>query len=160
MVLIPDSSPLIALATCDALYLLDLIYEEVKIPLEVYKEVTQENKKYSLELEEYLKDKIVILNDNYGVILDFSLEIGEIKSMMLYNKLHADYLLIDDKRARKIAELNNIKTIGTLGVLYEAKEKKTIDFIRPFIIELYNSDIYISKSVCNYVLKLAGEELI
>ena len=67
-------------------------------------------------------------------------------------------LYIDDKRARKIAQLNGIKTIGSLGVLLEAKMKRVVPELRPLLQVLYNSDVFITKELCDYVLELVSEE--
>ena len=45
-------------------------------------------------------------------------------------------LLIDDKKGRKIAKLNDIKIIGSLGVLILAKSKNLIHEIRPLMTRL------------------------
>ncbi len=39
--------------------------------------------------------------------LSFLLDYGESESIILYNELQADFLLIDDKKARNIAELRH-----------------------------------------------------
>ena len=50
-------------------------------------------------------------------ILEGLLGSGEMEAMALYKKLNADWLLIDDEKARKTARFNKIKVIGSLGVL-------------------------------------------
>jgi hypothetical protein len=103
--------------------------------------------------------KIPVNRENI-TLTDYSLGAGEIDSMILYKKLNADLLLIDDKRARKIADFNGINTIGSLGVLYEAKLNHHIDEIRPLLLKIYHSQIYISKKLCNLLLSRVGEEMI
>ncbi len=158
MLLIADSSSLITLSVAESLHLLELLYGEVKVPLSVYNEVTSENKPESAVLHEYLKDRTIKVSSDEIVIKDFSLGAGEIEAMILYKRLKADLLLIDDKRARKIAGLNDIKTIGSLGVLLEAKERKMIHEIRPALLKIYKSDIYLSAELYNYVLIKSGEK--
>lgn len=160
MILIADSSALIALSICDSLDLLDLLYGDVRVPQSVFDEVTAGNKVSFEKLYDYLKDKKIPVSRNDVALTDYSLGTGEIDSMILYKKLNADLLLIDDKRARKIADFNGINTIGSLGVLYEAKISNHIDEIRPALLKIFNSQIYISKSLCNFLLSSAGEEMI
>jgi len=105
-----------------------------------------------------LKDRTIEVSSEEIVITDYSLGTGEVEAMILYKRLKADLLLIDDKRARKIAGLNDIKTIGSLGVLLEAKERKMINEIRPVLLKIYKSEIYISDELYNYVLIKAGEK--
>ena len=160
MLLIADSSSLIALSAADSLHLLDLLYGDVKVPFSVFKEVTTPDKPESEVLHKYLINRIVNVSPEEIIIADYTLGQGEVEAMVLYKRLKADLLLIDDKRARKIAGLNDINTIGSLGVLLEAKEKKIIHEIRPAIIKIYNSDIYVSSELCNYILIKSGEKLL
>ncbi len=77
--------------------------------------------------------------------------------MVLYKKLQADYLLIDEKLGRRITKLNNIKVIGSLGVLIEAKKKGIIPPIKPQIEFLRASTIYFSATLLDHTLKIANE---
>ncbi|MCI5131444.1 MAG: DUF3368 domain-containing protein, partial [Candidatus Electrothrix sp. EH2] len=54
MILVADSSALIALAICDGLKLLEPLYGEVAVPEAVYNEVTASDKPESETLREYL----------------------------------------------------------------------------------------------------------
>ena len=82
---------------------------------------------------------------------------GEIEAMALYKQLSADALLIDDHRARVIAEHNQINCIGALGLLLIAKQKGKINGIAPYIQKLRKSSIYYGNALLDRVLKLAGE---
>jgi predicted nucleic acid-binding protein len=82
---------------------------------------------------------------------------GEIEAMALYKELSADVLLIDDHRARAIAEYNQINCIGALGFLLIAKKDGKINDIKPYIQKLQQSSMYYGDELLNKVLKLAGE---
>lgn len=45
------------------------------------------------------------------VYLDAFADAGETQAMLLFKELAADYLLIDDKRGRKVAKINQIQTV-------------------------------------------------
>lgn len=77
--------------------------------------------------------------------------------MLLYKQLNADKLLIDDRRGRKIAKINKIQTIGSLGVLLAAKNKGLLAAVLPSLLKLNKSSIFISPDVIQTVLDLAGE---
>lgn len=79
------------------------------------------------------------------------------KPMALYKKIGGDWLLVDDEKARKAARLNNIKIIGSLGVLLIAKEIKLIQYIRPYINKIQESNIYYSEKILKEVFELANE---
>ena len=71
--------------------------------------------------------------------------------------MSADKLLIDDRRGRKVAKINQISTIGSLGVLLAAKEKGLVVEVTPLLRLLEKSDIYLSPVLMITVLELAGE---
>ena len=146
MILVADSSALIALAVCDSLNLLDLLFTEVKVPRAVFVEVSKKSKKEADLLAHYLEDKIIDVEiDRNYIIKEGTIEIGELEAMTLYKQLAANWLLIDDRRARKIAELNQIKIIGSLGVLLLGKKKGYLTTIKSKIDILKKSDIFFSE---------------
>lgn len=79
--------------------------------------------------------------------------------MLLYRQLQASYLLIDDRRGRRMARINNIKVIGSLGVLLNAKQAGLIKAVKPYMQRLSASDLYLSDALISAVLELAGEHL-
>jgi len=76
---------------------------------------------------------------------------------MLYLQLSADKLLIDDKRGRRVAKVNRMNIIGSLGVLLGAKRANHIEAIAPYISELASSDVYLSTDLLAMVMEIAGE---
>jgi predicted nucleic acid-binding protein len=77
--------------------------------------------------------------------------------MLLYKQMSADWLLIDDKRGRKIAAVNHINTIGSLGVLLSAKKRGLISAVKPKIDQIADSNVYIGQTLRQIVLDIAGE---
>jgi predicted nucleic acid-binding protein len=156
MIIIADSSALVGLATCEALFLLDKLFDTVQVPKAVYEECTVEGKSVADILEMYLKDKVIeITIENIG--LPESLGKGETQAIHLYKQQVADYLLIDDNRARKIAKQNNCKVIGSLGILLLAKQKSLIPLITPYLEILANSFLFLNENLIEQVKKMAGE---
>lgn len=94
MIVIADASPLVALVNCDCLDVLDKLFGEIKVSDTVYEEVTVKNRLGSDQLKKYLQGKVVNAELASLVIEGSSLDRGELNSMVLYKKLHADYLLI------------------------------------------------------------------
>ncbi len=92
------------------------------------------------------------------IYLDGYVDAGETEAMKLYKTLSADKLLIDDKRGRKIAKLNNISIIGSLGVLIHAKQLGLIREVKPRIDKITNSAIYLNASLIEHVLEISGEQ--
>lgn len=91
------------------------------------------------------------------VYLDAYADVGETAAMLLYKELDADYLLIDDKRGRKVATINQIKTIGSLSVLLQAKRAGLVASIAPLLVQIDASPVFISPNLLETVLALAGE---
>jgi predicted nucleic acid-binding protein len=158
LILIADSSALISLAICDSLNLLELLFKEVKVPRAVYIEVSKKSKKEADKLSDYLINKIVdIVNNSDFIIKEGTIEVGELEAMILYKQLKANWLLVDDRRARKIAELNQINIIGSLGILLLSKKVGYIPNIKSRIDMLKNSDIFFSDELLQNTMALAGE---
>lgn len=157
MLIVADSSALIALAACDGLELLLKVYDEIKIPEAVFSETVAPEKPYSEILGNFLADKVVHVDATRWVLTAGGLGHGEIEAMALYKQLNANALLIDDHRARVIAEHNQINCIGALGFLLLAKQGGITQSVKPFVQKLRQSSIYYSDDLLEKVMKLAGE---
>ena len=152
--IIGDSSALVALATMDRLDLLEKIFDTIYVPQAVYDEVTISYKPQSIKLQEFLTDKVV------KVELDISkmgLGQGELEAIALYKDKKADFLLIDDRRAKSFAKLNGLNVIGSLGVMILAKDGGYIDSIREDLEKLKVSSLFISSNLIDRILHEVGE---
>lgn len=94
MILVADSSALIALATCKSLNLLEDIFGHVLVPEAVFAEVTSQVKPQSERLHSYLKDKVRAVDMQRFIYLDAYADAGETQAMLLYKEVAADYLLM------------------------------------------------------------------
>ncbi len=74
--------------------------------------------------------------------------------------MKADFLLIDDRRAKNFAKMNDVNVIGSLGVMVLAKELGKVEKIRTDLEKLLKSNIFVSKSLINRILKQVGEDKI
>ncbi len=147
MLVIADSSALIALATCDGLNVILQVYEDIKVPEAVYAEIVAPEKPQSDALGVFLSNRVVKVDTTRWVLAAGGLGRGEIEAMALYKELAADALLIDDHRARIIAEHNQINCIGALGLLLVAKQNGIISEVAPYIQKLRQSP-YITGMLC------------
>ena len=155
MILIADSSALIALSIVNKIDVLEKLFDQVFVPKAVFEEISVNNKDESKQLYYYCKNRVVEIVS----MIDFNVSLGkgESEAMVLYKEQNADLLLCDDKKAKKFARNFGINIIGSLGVLLKAKEKKLIPQIAPLITTLQNSKIFIDENTCNTVLKIANE---
>lgn len=158
MIIVCDASPLIALATCNALELLDSMFGQVYVSKQVFDEVTKQDKPFSQQLFDYLDNNAI----DMPILAEFAelpLDKGELSAFSLYKKLNADYLLIDEKLGRKFAKNLGFKITGSLGILLLAKQQGLIPAIRPYVEKLNQSPIHLSQQLIDTALKLAQETL-
>ncbi|MFA7243259.1 MAG: DUF3368 domain-containing protein [Sulfuricellaceae bacterium] len=126
-------------------------------PEAVFSEVTAPDKPQSACLRSYLCGKVRAVDMQHFVYLDAFADVGETQAMLLYKEVAADYLLIDDRRGRKVAKINRIRTIGSLGVLLQAKRAGLISSVAPLLERIAASSIFMSESLMRTILELAGE---
>lgn len=157
MILVADASALIALAVCDSLPLLDALFGGVCVPQAVYREVATADKPQSARLRSYLQGKVRAVDMRKYVYLDAFADAGETEAMLLYKEIAADFLLIDDKRGRKVAKINHIKTVGSLGVLLQAKRAGLIPRVATLIEQIAASPVFMGERLIQTVLELAAE---
>lgn len=156
MIVVADSSPLIALATCDSLELLVKIFDQVYVTPEVFAEVTQSSKPFAEVLSDFLQDKQHAITQKY-INQNNNLDAGELSAIALYQQLNANFLLIDERAGRQFATELNITIVGSLGILVMAKQQGLIVSIKPMIDKLANSPIFFSPTLLEQVLKLVNE---
>ena len=158
MIIICDSSPLITLSIIDKLDLLDSLFNEVVIPVSVFNEVNILGKSEAQQIAKWAQGKITkTTNKQLMQSFNLLLDAGEAEAMSLYFEKNADFLLIDEKKGRKIALYNEINIIGSLGILLIAKQKGLIISIKPLLERLQQSYIRISDELYLKTLNLAGE---
>lgn len=153
---ISDSGPIFSLAILGKLLLLDKIFDEIHIPTAVWVEISKDKSTpYYEQIEVYFRDKIREISGTNQLM--FVMDYGESESVILYNEMDADYLLIDDKKARNIAESFGINCIGTIGVLSIAKDRGLIIELRPLFEKLIQNKRYYSKKLLNAILERFNE---
>ena len=158
MLVVSDASPIIALAVCNKLDLLDKLFDRVCIPQAVFNELVIPDKPNARVVLDWARDKVVsVKNPSVITALSMNLDAGESEALALYWESKADFLLIDEKRGRIIALRNGIKTIGTVGILLSSKQKGLIKSVRPLLELLVNNGFRISDILYQQILERAGE---
>lgn len=156
-VVISDSGPIFSLAVINKLEILDKLFDEIYIPKAVWEELTKDpTKDHHQRIAEFFQTKrkeISSVNE-----LTFVMDYGESEAVILYRELNADYLLVDDKKAREIAENFGIHCIGTIGILSIALEKGLISELRTLFQAFLNNKRFYSLTLLNSILKRYNEE--
>ena len=157
-ILIADTSPLISLIVTNKLPLLFKLYNEIYLPKAVWDEL---NNHIEISIFKDEMSSLSPLVKEVEVNMVFSaIDKGEIEAITLYQMMNADLLLIDDKKAREVAESININCIGTLAILIKAKRVNLIPSLREIFLELLIKKRYYKIEVLNQILLIEKEELI
>ena len=153
------SGPIFSLALIEKLNILEALFDKIRIPQAVWDEITFDSTKPDYQdISSFFKNKIQSIKGFNELII--IMDSGESESVMLYKEMQADFLLIDDKKARDIAENLGVNCIGVVGLLAAAKERKLIEKLKPlFEIFLLNNRFY-SPELLNAILMKAGEDKI
>ncbi|MFO7824472.1 MAG: DUF3368 domain-containing protein [Cyclobacterium sp.] len=148
---IADASPIFSLAVINRIGLLNKLFDDIKIPRAVWEEITrQKHETFHTDIVDFFKNKVVDIKGFNE--LTFMMDYGESEAVILYKELKANFLLIDDKKARRIAENFGMNCIGTLGLLLISKEKGLIDELRPIFLEFLKNKRFYSINLLNRLL--------
>jgi len=159
MKIVADSSPLIAFAILNQLNLLSRIFSEIFIPQTVYDEVSKWSKPHSQKLKKFSKNKVQTIQNQIAVqLLRKDVDLGEAEAIVLALESNIENILIDDTKARKIAQAQGLLPIGSIGVLLQAKKSGLIEIVKPSLDKLIANRIRIRKTLYNKALDLAGEK--
>jgi predicted nucleic acid-binding protein len=85
-------------------------------------------------------------------------DLGEAEAITLARELRADWLLMDERKGRKLASQEGIPVIGLLGVVLLAKRNQLIPSARVFLQRLDNeAGMYLADELKESALKTVGE---
>jgi uncharacterized protein len=153
MLVVSDTSPLTGLIQTRHADLLPTLFETVVIPPSVRDELMR----FHQALPSYLHVEAV-QDRRAAESLSCTLDVGEAEAIVLAEEMHADYLLIDEKRGRSVAEARGLRVIGALGVLLLGKKARLIPSVAAVIGELeLQSGFFVSDEVKQVILRAAGE---
>jgi predicted nucleic acid-binding protein len=160
VIVVSDTSPLIALSSVNRLDLLQLMFDMVIIPVAVREEVMSPISKTTGELPSFIR--VDPVDAKFPVrFLKMNLHAGESEAIALALEQGIPGILLDDKHARVIAADLGLKVIGTLGLLLLAKRKGFLTEVRPIITQIIERvNFRIAPSVLNRALSLIDEPLL
>lgn len=146
MIVVSNSSPLIALARIGRLSLLASLYERILIPNEVQQEVTIAGRGLPGADEVRSARWIEVVPRSLPSEISLAtacqdLGAGERGAILLAKNLSADLILLDESKARRIAGKAGLAMIGCLGVLEAALRKGLVSDLRQAYIDLLQHGI-------------------
>ena len=156
MKVIVNATPIIALSGINQLDLLNKLFDEVIIPYAVYEEVVIKGAKktgaINLQNANWIKIERVTSPKTINPLL-LGLDQGELEVIQLGLLINPDYVIIDEKLGRKIAQAMGLSVKGTLGILLAGfyagylSKQETLDLSQ----QLVNHGIRLSAYVLNLI---------
>ena len=89
--------------------------------------------------------------------LQAQLDCGESEAIVLAKEMNAELLVLDEKKARRIAKLNGITVIGTIGVLQNAKDMGILNSMKACLDGMIQSGIWLDEKLYRFVLEQNNE---
>ena len=148
-IVISDTSTLILFHKIDEFSLLEKVYGELVTTPEIAEE-------FGEKLPDWIKIQQVT-DKKYQRFLETQVDYGEASAIALASDLDDVMLLLDDLKARKLAERLNFRITGALGVIHKAKQMSIIPKIKPLIDKLLITNFRISNNIIDEILKLNNE---
>lgn len=152
MVVVSNSSPLIALARIQRLDLLPSIFESILIPPAVAREIAPSISVLPIWLRMRAPNAMPPAS-----LLRRRLGDGEREALALAIERKADWIILDDLPARRSAAATGLNVIGTLGTLVTAKRAGLLKSIRPELDALLRTSFFLSPQLYDELLQAAGE---
>ena len=147
--IISDTSCLIILTNIGELELLHKVYGQIVTTLDIATE-------YGEILPEWVE--IATVKDKYRQqLLEMQIDRGESSAIALALETPDSTIILDDYKARKIAEQLGIIFTGTIGVIIKAKLNGIIPSIKPLLEKIKQTNFRLSADIELQALKEANE---
>lgn len=147
--IISDTSCFIILTNIGELELLHKVYGQITTTIDI-----------ATEFGEVLPDwvEIATVVDKYSQqLLEMQIDKGESSAIALALETPNSTMILDDYKARKIADQLRIPYTGTIGVIIKAKLKKIIPSIKPLLEKIKQTDFRLSPEIELQAMKEANE---
>jgi len=155
-----NTGPIVALSMIDRIDILRDLFELVTVPEAVHMEIL-EGGTTNAGLAGYRKVnwiKVRTLSNPIDPLLKTALDVGEAAVIELARELNVNLVLIDERKARKIARtIYGLHVIGSARVLVEAKRHGLLDNVGAALQAMRNGGYWIGDSIVDAALKQAGE---
>jgi predicted nucleic acid-binding protein len=147
--IISDTSCFIILTNIGELDLLHKVYGSIFTTVDI-----------AIEFGEPLPDWVIIekVADKYRQqLLEMQIDKGESSAIALALETPNSTVILDDYRARKVAEQLGVNYTGTIGVIIRAKINGAIPSIKPILAKIKKTDFRLSVDIERQALLAAGE---
>ena len=159
-VVVSDATPLIALSKIGHLHHLADLFGEIFVPKAVYDEVTIRGRGRRGLKEIVAADWLVVREVDDHSRVDYlltQLDIGEAEAIVLAQEIQAGLVLVDERKARAVAQRLGLEVVGTAGLFLLLKERGVIPEVRPLLDQLRSLNFRLSDRIYERVVLQAGE---
>ena len=164
MIVVSDTSPILSLALIGRLELLRDLYGTIHIPGAVQAEImsTAQGGAPERGAPEVAQAAWIIV---HSIESDVALKLllreidrGEAEAIDLALRLKSDTMLIDERKARRLAAYLELPVAGLLDVLLEAKQRQLITSVKPVLDDLIaRARFHVGHKLYQRTLSTAGE---
>ncbi|MBS1611225.1 MAG: DUF3368 domain-containing protein [Bacteroidetes bacterium] len=148
-VIISDTSCLIVLSNIGELELLHKVYGNIVTTKEVADE-------FGLAFPSWIQ--IQSPTDSIRqTILELQVDKGEASAISLALEISDCTIILDDNKARRLAQQLGLHITGTIGVIVKAKRDGIIQSIKPFLSKIKTTDFRLTEELEALALRLANE---
>jgi predicted nucleic acid-binding protein len=148
-IIISDTSCFIILKNIGELDLLHKVYGKITTTVEIATE-------FGETLPEWV-EIITVKDKSKQLLLEMQIDKGESSAIALAMETTNSIVIIDDYKARKIAEKLGLTYTGTIGVIIKAKLLGIIPSIKPLLERIKQTDFRLSADIELQALKEAKE---
>ncbi len=146
------------------LWILEKLYGNVIIPEAVLYEL-EKLKLNKLNISQITDSTWIkirpVMNESLVAILSESLDRGESEAIVLAQELRADLLIIDEIKGRNYAKKLNIRIIGLVGILVQAKIEGILENVGEILDELkHKAGFWISQELYDKAIVMSNEKLL
>ena len=157
MKIVCNATPIISLSSINKLDILKELFHSIIIPEAVYNEIKAKESFGYKEVESDFIKVEQIKGRIYSELLFNQIDLGETETIILAKEIKADFVIIDDNMAYRIATNSGLNVTRTLSVLLRAKERGIIGEIKPILDEMILKGRWYSKRVYRDFLKRINE---
>jgi predicted nucleic acid-binding protein len=158
-VLVCNTGPLIALAGIGQVELLHILYDRVAVATAVRDELVASREKVGADcFERFPWLEVVASPVPMDPWLLLELDLGEAATLSLAQQLSADRVLIDERKARRVAQyMYKLPVVGTAGILLAAKRRGRLAQIRPLFALMRTNGYFLGTNLVETICHAAGE---
>ena len=157
MIVFSNTTPIIALSSIQSLHLLPQLFGTIHLVNEVIEECEAGGPISVPALREFDWIKPVKSTDIQHSSILLELDKGEKHTLDMACKQHADWVIIDEKIGRNMAEYLGLRVTGTLGILLKAKQQGLISSFTDSVFAMQAHGIFFHTALIQKLAYSVGE---